>query len=224
MSRVGEKIQNLRNSKGISRKQLAKKIGVAEKFLGEVETGRKIINESLINKISKVLGQDINDISMNFDEEAMNEQVKESAYKAPKVTQGGVSDSWGDALSSVLKDIPIHGYDLNKVIGNKKMPVISNKIEGHAKDKVLFIKIEDNNMRGFRIAEGDLAFAYLTNEIRNKSICLVEVNSKRAIRQINKLDNEKILLISNLNGVKTETINKKSLKILAKIEWVKFEV
>ena len=43
MSRVGEKIKEARLKSGMTQKVLAKKLGVAEKFINEVETGRRII-------------------------------------------------------------------------------------------------------------------------------------------------------------------------------------
>ena len=57
MSRVGDRIKQVRESKGISQKQLGKKIGVAESFINEVEMGKKVLNEKFLEKISKVLGE-----------------------------------------------------------------------------------------------------------------------------------------------------------------------
>ena len=46
MSRVGEKIKEARLKAGMTQKALGKKLGVAEKFINEVEIGRKIVQES----------------------------------------------------------------------------------------------------------------------------------------------------------------------------------
>lgn len=218
MSRIGEKINILRNKKGMSKKQLGKKLGVSEKFLTEVESGRKVINEKLIDKMSKIFGEDINDISMNF-EDMMEEEknIKVDINTALK-NKDKVNDVWSNALGSILKSIPIYGYDLNKILGKKQVPVVSNKIEGYSADKVLFLQIEDDDMLGFRIAKGDIAFIRVTHEIENNSICLVEYNGERAIRQIKNLGGEKILLINNKGNLRTETVNKKALKVLAKLE------
>ena len=48
MSRVGEKIKMAREKSGMPAKVLAKKLGVAEKFINEVEMGRKVAPESFI--------------------------------------------------------------------------------------------------------------------------------------------------------------------------------
>lgn len=225
MSRIGEKVSKARENKAMSKKQLAKKLGVSEKFITEVESGRKIINENLMNKLSKIFGEDINDITMNFEEQARieeknNTQNLKTNYKAPEK----IKDTWSDALSSILKTVPVYGYNLNKVIDKRQMPIISNKIEGFAQDKVLFLHIENDEMIGFRIAKGDIAFSHLTHEIMNNSICLIEYNGERVIRQIKTLGGEKILLINNGGTLRTETVNKKSFKVLAKLERVEFKL
>ncbi|KGK89223.1 helix-turn-helix transcriptional regulator [Clostridium sp. HMP27] len=215
MSRIGEKIKNIRIEKGLTQKQLGKKLGVAEGFINEVESGRKVINQSLIDRIGKVLGKDLNDITMSFEEEVYKEEKQTKFEYQPKKEK--INDVWNEAFGSVIKNIPIYSYELNKMLGHKKMPLIENKIEGFAQDKVVFLQMQDDEMMGFRIAKGDIAFANLTNEVQNNSICLVEYGNERKIRQIKILDSNKVLLISNAGSVRTETIEKKSLKIIAKL-------
>lgn len=215
MSRIGEKIKNIRIEKGLTQKQLGKKLGVAEGFINEVESGRKVINQSLIDRIGKVLGKDLNDITMSFEEEVYKEEKQTKFEYQPKKEK--INDVWNEAFGSVIKNIPVYSYELNKMLGHKKMPLIENKIEGFPQDKVLFLQIQDDEMMGFRIAKGDIAFANLTNEVQSNSICLVEYGNERKIRQIKTLDSNKVLLISNAGSVRTETIEKKSLKIIAKL-------
>lgn len=219
MSRIGGKIKEARLSANMTEKQLAKKIGVAESFIKEVETGRKVINESVIERISKVLGKDLNDIGMSFEEETFKEEVAQ-----PKKVIEAVQEVWNDAFSSVLKTVPIYGYDLNKAINGRQMPVLNNKIEGHNKDKVLFLQIEDDDMIGFRIGKGDLAFGHISHEVENNAICLIENKGNRVIRQIKKLDNTKLLLVSNKGSLITETVGVKDIKVLVKLERVEIKL
>jgi transcriptional regulator with XRE-family HTH domain len=219
MSRVGDKIKNIRMSTGMSQKQLAKKLGVAENFVNEVETGRKIINQDLIDRISKVLGKDINDITMSFEEQVFEEEkVKKPAASVRKDKPEQVSDVWNEAFASVIKSIPIYNYSLTKVLGSKQLPLLNNKIEGHNQDKVFYLEIEGDDMIGFRIAKGDLAFAVSTNEFFNNSISLIQYGDKRVVRQLQRLDNSKALIISNKGSVVTETVSIKEIKVIAKLE------
>ena len=223
MSRVGERIKEAREKSGMTQKALAKKLGVAEKFVNEVETGRKIINESLISKVSKVLNTDLNDINMVVTDEELQKELK--AEKQVRQTKPAeVNEVWNQAFGSVLKNVPIYDYSLAQVKGYKQLATASNKIDGHTANKVLYLKIENNDMTGYRIQENDLALCYSIKEIENNSICLVEFNGKRVIRQIKKLDNVKALLISNNGSMRTETANIKEVKSIAKLYRIEFDL
>lgn len=234
MSRAGEKLKNLREQLGLNQKQLAKKLGVAENFINEVEQGRKILNDVLINKISKLAGKDMNDINMSIEEDAAREEIdvrsesvrvnRTPVTKTSNKELPQVNDVWSNALSSVLKSVAVYKYDLKAVVGSKQLPVISNKIEGYAQDKVIYLQIEDDDMMGFRIGKGDLALAHLTHEVENNSICLVDYNSERAVRQIKKLDSSKVLLISNRGSLRTETAYIKDINIIARLDRVEIKL
>ena len=223
MSRVGERIKEARDKSGMTQKALAKKLGVAEKFVNEVETGRKIINESLISKVSKVLNTDLNDINMVVTDEELQKELK--AEKQVRQTKPAeVNEVWNQAFGSVLKNVPIYDYSLAQVKGYKQLATASNKIDGHTANKVFYLRIENNDMTGYRIQENDLALCYSIKEIENNSICLVEFNGKRVIRQIKKLDNVKALLISNNGSMRTETANIKEVKAIAKLYRIEFDL
>lgn len=223
MSRVGERIKEAREKSGMTQKALAKKLGVAEKFVNEVETGRKIINESLISKVSKVLNTDLNDINMVVTDEELQKELKaEKQVRQRKPEE--VNEVWNQAFGSVLKNVPIYDYSLAQVKGYKQLATASNKIDVHTANKVFYLKIENNDMTGYRIQENDLALCYSIKEIENNSICLVEFNGKRVIRQIKKLDNVKALLISNNGSMRTETANIKEVKAIAKLYRIEFDL
>ncbi|EOU1466258.1 TPA: S24 family peptidase [Clostridium perfringens] len=223
MSRVGERIKEAREKSGMTQKALAKKLGVAEKFVNEVETGRKIINESLISKVSKVLNTDLNDINMVVTDEELQKELK--AEKQVRQTKPAeVNEFWNQAFGSVLKNVPIYDYSLTQVKGYKQLATASNKIDGHTANKVFYLRIENNDMTGYRIQENDLALCYSIKDMENNSICLVEFNGKRVIRQIKKLDNVKALLISNNGSMRTETANIKEVKAIAKLYRIEFDL
>lgn len=224
MSGTGEKIKNARNSKGMSQKQLAKKLGVAESFINEIESGRKVVNEKMMDRIGKVLGGDLEDMSSMMNNLIMEEQKAiEMPKKQNKVVEA-ISDVWNDALGSVLKSVGIYKYDLSKPIGKRELPIISNKVEGFAQDKVLYLEVENDDLMGFRICKGDLAFANLTSEIENNAICLLDYNGERVLRQIKKLDANKILLMSNRGSLRTETVNHKDIKVVAKLNRIEIKL
>ena len=223
MSRVGEKIKMAREKSGMPAKVLAKKLGVAEKFINEVEMGRKVAPESFIDRAAKVLNVDLNDISMVVTDEALMEE-KKTLKEMPKKKIEASSEVWTDAFSSVLKNVPIYDYSLSKNNGFKEMPVHSNKIEGYPQDKVCYLQIEDDEMSGFRIMKGDLAFAHSLKEVSNNGIFLLDYRGKRKVRQVKTLGNSKILLVSNSGSLITETMEIKEVNVIAKLERIEIKL
>jgi transcriptional regulator with XRE-family HTH domain len=227
VSRVGENIKRLRNEAGLTQKALAKKLGVAEGFVNEVESGRKVINESLIDRISKVLGKEINDVAMSVEVESGIEEVHspksyKADVKAKKTPE--VQEVWSSAFGSVLREIPVYDYNMSKVLSKRLLPVQNNKIEGYAQDKVFYLEIENDDMIGLRVSKGDIAFAHIAHEVENNGVFLLEYSSKRVIRQIKKLDNTKVLLVSNKGSLITETASIKDVKVIAKLDRVEIKL
>ncbi|HHW66625.1 MAG: transcriptional regulator, family [Defluviitaleaceae bacterium] len=221
MSRLGQQIADLRNKKGMTRKQLAKKAGISEKALEEMETGRKIINSTILHTFSKILGEPIDDGVINDDFFEENKEEKRASVKKiekRKDTETApIEPIWNDAFSSVLKTVPIYDYTLSNVTGSRQLPVVDNKVEGFSKDKVFYLTVEDDDMLGFRMMKGDLVLAFSTHEFNNQGFYFIEYDGKRMLRQIKKLSQSQLLLIENRGVVKTRTVSPQEIKILAKL-------
>ncbi|ENZ00442.1 hypothetical protein HMPREF1092_02609 [Clostridium thermobutyricum] len=224
MSRVGERIKEARLKSNMTQKALAKKLGVAEKYINEVELGRKVAQESFIDRAAKILKADLNDISMVVtDKDLMDERKAASNFK-PQKTKIEKNDVWENAFSSVLRNVPIYDYNLKNVLGHKELPIHSNKVEGYPQDKVLYIKIQDDEMSGFRMLEGDLVFAHLVSELNSNGFFLVNHKGENKIREIKRLDNSKVLLMSNRGGLMTETVEVKNLQVIAKLDKIEINL
>ncbi|MGV3025281.1 helix-turn-helix domain-containing protein [Clostridium thermobutyricum] len=224
MSRVGERIKEARLKSNMTQKALAKKLGVAEKYINEVELGRKVAQESFIDRAAKILKADLNDISMVVtDKDLMDERKAASNFK-PQKTKVEKNDVWENAFSSVLRNVPIYDYNLKNVLGHKELPIHSNKVEGYPQDKVLYIKIQDDEMSGFRMLEGDLVFAHLVSELNSNGFFLVNHKGENKIREIKRLDNSKVLLMSNRGGLMTETVEVKNLQVIAKLDRIEINL
>jgi transcriptional regulator with XRE-family HTH domain len=215
MSRVGKRIQEARTKSGLSVKQLAKKLGVAESFLSDVEVGRRIINEALIKKAEAVLGLSLSeDIYEEVDEPVEN--IKEMS------TNKIINKQMEDAFSHILKKTPICDINFKEIYGYKYLPIFDKKVEGYNADKVVYVKSPDDSMRGFRIQKDDNIMIFLNSEIVNNSIALIEIDGRRAIRQLKRLDANKVLIISHSNDLKTETRDAKSFNVIGRC--IKLEV
>src|SRR5699024_2359688 len=119
----------------MTEKALAKKCGVAESFIKEVEAGRRIVSDDQAQRILKALGVK-NPVSAEL--EVANEgevklRPKPRPYiipvpqpekkETPEETHaaGEAADAWLDALGGVVKRVPVIGED-NVVIDHVLTP------------------------------------------------------------------------------------------------------
>ncbi|MBP1890227.1 transcriptional regulator with XRE-family HTH domain [Clostridium moniliforme] len=225
MSRVGDRIKEARLKANMPQKALAKKLGVSEKYINEVELGRKIAQESFINKVSKVLNADLNDISMvATDEDLMEEKKSFREVNSTSKRNNKSNEVWENAFSSVLRNVPIYDYSLKNIKGHKELPIHSNKIEGYNQDKVLYIEVSDDEMSGFRMLKGDLVFGHLVTELNQNGFYLVEYKGETKIREIRRLDNSKALLMNNRGSLMTETVEVRNIKVIAKLDRIEIKL
>ena len=215
MSRMGSEINRLRKEAGMTQKQLAKQVGVTERFIEEVETGKRVLNSDLIVRISKALRQEVGRLDLYDEKEVL--QKPEPDKNVKKVIEKPVQEIWTDALAGVIMTVPVYDYKMEKAVGSKQLPIISNKVEGYPKDKVFYLTVEDDEMSGFRLMKGDMVLVGGTQEIEKDALYFIEREGKRSIRQVKKLDQEKLLLVSNGRSLSTATVSKKELKVLARL-------
>jgi transcriptional regulator with XRE-family HTH domain len=215
MSRIGSEICRLRKEAGMTQKQLAKQLGVTEKFIVEVENGKKVINSELISRVSKVLSQESGKFELYDEAEISRRPEPDPTVK--RVIEKPVKEIWTDALAGVLMSVPVYKYSMDKAVDSKKLPIIANKVEGCPKDKVFYLIVEDNEMSGFRLLRGDMVLACEVPEFEKDALYFIEVGGRRYIRQVKRLDQDKLLIIGNSGSLDTKTISKKELKIMAKL-------
>lgn len=207
MSRLGDLIHTERLRQNLSLKQVAKKTGVSEKYLQEVEGGKRIIQDEQARRILKQIGSNqqaegnfsLEDIAATVDLNTLAPPTPAPGKKtaAPAASSGPISGSiWLDALSDTMKRVPVYNRQM-KETGFKLMPIKDNKVEGAPADKVFYMEVFDKSMEGFRFYEGDLLFIIPTQSPVNEAFMLIEYEKKRLIRKVVLLDGAKVLLIQN---------------------------
>ena len=174
MSRLGDLIRLERTRQGLTFKQVARKCGVSDKYLMEVESGKRIIADDQARRILKTIGSGdtrteaeftLDDIAATVDlQSAVVPSVSQAAPEkklTKKEKQGGDSDQpavpgsiWLDALANVLKHVPVYNAAM-KEVDHRLLPITNGKIEGANPDKVYYLSAPDNQMRGFRVMKGD---------------------------------------------------------------------
>ena len=215
MSRLGDLLKLERSRRGLSAKQVAKKVGVSESYLLAVEQGTRIIADDQARRILKAMGLQqqteadfsLDDIAATVDLQSASEEMQRAqatqrkiakarpeAEKVASTEEAGVSGSiWLDALSSVLKRVPVYNAVM-KEVGHRLLPVENGKIENASPEKVFYFMAPDNDMRGFRVTKGDLVLVVPAAAPVDGAMMLIQTPLGRVLRMVKQLDNFKVLL------------------------------
>lgn len=220
MSRIGEKISEERLKLGLSQKQLGKKCGVSESFIVEIETGKKIINEKMLSQLSKILGKSLED---NMIEETRTEEPvvnNPPPSKPMDITMKVRQDiqpvgQWEEALSGIIKNVPILDAHLKETKKVRCFPIIEKKVEGYHPDKLVYMEVSDNQLEAFRILKGDLVLIYLNQEIMNHSLTLLDHGGRVLMGKIKKIPGNKVELLSG-KEMNPQVFDLKEIKILGR--------
>ena len=199
MSRLGDTIRAARVKAKLTEKALGKKCGLAESFIKDVESGRKIVSDDQAQRILKVLGV-ANPISTELEvaaEPPVKLRPKPRAYILPVEDQtqpeaaAESSDAWLDALGGVVRRVPVMSPD-GLVIDHVLTPIVGGRIEGGAPDKVLYYRVPDDMLRGFRVHAGDLLLVVPATKAEDGQLMLVEYGGQRVVRKLLKMDGGRI--------------------------------
>ena len=210
LSRLGDLIRLERTRQGLTYKQVARKCGVSDKYLMEVEAGTRIIADDQARRILKKMGMTehteadftLDDIAATVDLQSAVPQLTRAAERkkaGPDAepaaeTDPGVSGSiWLDALSGVLKHVPIYNAVM-KEVGHRLLPITEGKIEGAPPDKVYYFMAPDNDLRGFRVQRGDLVLVVPAQAAVDGAIMLLQTAQGRVLRKIKRVNDYQAML------------------------------
>ena len=230
MSRLGDLIKLERTRRGMTHKAVARKSGVSEGYLKEVEAGTRIIQDAQARRILKVMGAQapeessftLDDIAATVDLQSALPQAAKAVEKAAtgkpegKAVDTGIAGSiWLDALSGVLQHVPIYNAVM-KEVGSRLLPVTEGKIEGAPKDRVYYFKAPDDDMRGFRVHRGDLVLVVPAGAPQDGTMMLIETPQGLMLRQIKLLPRFQAMLQKYDREFESEIINIADLKVVGK--------
>ena len=201
MSRLGDAIRTARVAARLSEKQLGRKCGMAENVIKDIESGRRIVSDDQAQRILKLLGAK-SPVSTEL-EVAAEPEVKlrpqPRAYILPaknvepeqQKASDETTDAWLDALGGVVKRVPVMD-EKGVVIDHVLTPIIGGRIEGGQPDKVLYFRMPDDSLRGFRVHAGDLLLTIPDNKAADGVMMLVEYKGRRMVRKLLKMDGLRI--------------------------------
>lgn len=216
MSRLGDLIRLERTRQGLTYKQVARKCGVSEKYLETVENGTRIIRDDEARRILRTIGFKeeteasftLDDIAATVDLQSAVPRIQQAAKKATKPSEKGNTASsetksdkdpgvagsiWLDALSGVLKHVPVYNAVM-KEVDHRLLPITGGKIEGANPDKVFYFVSPDNDMQGFRIRKGDYLLVVPSSAPTDGAIMLIKTPIGPVLRKVKLLERFQIML------------------------------
>ena len=232
MSRLGDLLMLERTRQKLTRKQVARMCGISESYLKDVEEGRRIIQDDQARRILNKLGtSQRNEAEFSLDEIAATVDLGTLAPQKPApqpekkpeprpeparpVSAEEQSGIWLDALSSVLRPVPVMNAGWIQV-SRKMVPIQDGKIEGAKPERVVYFLAPDDSMRAMRIEKGDLVLIVPQNLPEDGAIMLVEYGAHRCLRRVKLLGNSNILLQSGDRGLGAESVHISDIKIVGR--------
>ena len=230
MSRLGDLILLERTRQKLTRKQVARKCGVSEGYIKDVEEGRRIIQDDQARRILKMLGtSQKNEAEFSLDEIAATVDLGKLAPAKPTpqpkadppkpaskpVSAEEQSGIWLDALSSVLQPVPVMNAGWIQV-ARRMVPIQDGKIEGAKPERVVYFQAPDDSMRAMRIEKGDLVLVVPQALPVDGAIMLVEYGAHRCLRRIRLLGDSKILLQSGDRELDAQAMHINELKLVGR--------
>ena len=231
MSRIGDTIQQGRTAKGITIKQLAKKAGVAEQFIIDVESGKRIINDTTAGRILKIIGvgeAELADYSPAADERAQTAPKPRTATPKPAqevraAEQDTVQDIWKNALGGVVQRVNIVDIGLTPV-GYRMMAIEQGRIAGALPARVFYLKMPDDSLAALRIREGDLLLTVPATAPESGKYMLIEYNGTRAVRLMRQAENKRWNVQSFDRTLHSQLVAEKDIVVLGKCVRVEFDL
>lgn len=222
MARVGEELKKSRLDAGFTVKQVAKKLGVSESFVNDVELGRKVISEDIMNRFSKVLNKNIATMGLGSLEEVAHEEtvertketIKKEVYVAPKTP---VNELWNQAFGENIKNVPVFDYLMKNPLAHRSHVVENKKIDGHPMDKVLMLQVENDDLKGYRIQKGDLITGVEVKDIQGTAVMLIGYKGKNLLRKVRNLNNGNVELLTYNESQRSEIVPIKEIRTILKI-------
>jgi len=230
MNAIAQKIRELRIKAKLTEKQLAKTCGLAESYIQQIESGKKVVNETTAEKILAALGEKI-DFGFEDQEVAsaaplksptpLKSDAKKPNTPAPEYVEP--QNQWADALTNIIRTFPIYTLETNQVVGKKELPILSKKVEGYGLDKIQFIQVTQNDMAAYRLQKGDVVLVELTKDQPQQGLCVIEVKGIKMIRFIKREPGNTYTLSRGVKGEDLPSVSAKDILIIGRCiraEWM----
>ncbi len=237
MSRLGDLIRLERTRRQMTCKQVARQCGVSEKFIQDVESGKRIIADDQARRILKTIGLKehteadftLDDIASTVDLQSAMPRIRnaqeartaaresktapEDKKAAPEKLEAG--SIWLDALQGVLRHVPVYNAVM-KEVDHRLLPVSDGRSAGAPADKVYYYMAPDNELRGFRVLRGDYLLVVPAQSPVDGSIMLLKTPVGHVLRKVTVLPRFQAMLQRFDQSCESEIKNFNELTIVGR--------
>lgn len=224
MSRVGDNIRKVREDAGLTTKALSKKMGLAESYIIDVESGRKVVNEETIVRFSKVLGKNISELGLDSPETAVFKEEKEALRQTrvkapPKAAETPLrpavkNELWDQAFGSNLKNVPVYTAGFDRPAGQRLYPVEQGKVNGIAAEKAVIVRQDKDDLAGYGIYKGSLLLGQPVKDITQNGFYLLSVKGENRIYKVRLPGNANVMLFTKAEREISQALPLKDVKPL----------
>ncbi len=221
MNRLAMKIKEARLKANLTEKEVAKKAGIEIGYLLQIESGKKVINEQIADKILAALGTK---------EDFIKEEPKknEESSSRPKIQKpGSVSPvapnaQWESVLAGVVQKYPVVGEQSGKVLGTKELSILGKKVDSIHFEKLMLVQVESPGLPKLRIHKGDIVSLQKINAIENNHIYYFDYQQKKQFGMLRVVSGNKVLILKEINDPSPAEVPLKSIELIGKAIKVEF--
>ncbi len=211
MNKIADKIKNKRIKKNMTTKELARKCGLSKGYIEDVESGKKIINESIAKKIFEVLNINNSTLSQGIinEKKIVKTVIKKEPVQHKKIN---INPSWEGAFNNIYREYKIYGSSTHNEIGVKKVLTLDKTVDGYKCDKIYFIVAEESLLRN-NIEKEDILTIFNMKEIINDKIYYIKYKNSKFLAKIRK-EKQKIVIKTD---EKVISVDIKEVDILGRV-------
>jgi transcriptional regulator with XRE-family HTH domain len=229
MNPIAETLRKERLRAGMTEKMLARKCGLSESYVKQVESGKKVVSEQAAEKMLQALGAEADVLHQganiqHISEDEIKPSVNQKAMQKEKETIHPIEPNaqWSDALAHIIKRFPIENLSTGKVAGYKELPLLGKKIDGCPWEKIRFFEVDTSQFQHHRIYRNDIVMVCENTETVNGKLHVIEIGGQRVIRRLMMNQNKTMSVSTGVPAEEPVMMNAGQVKVIGQCVKVEF--
>lgn len=218
MPLFGERLKELRRSRGLLQKELAGQLGVSRNTLASWEAGYRTPEMAAAQRLADYFQVSLDYLLGRSEINAVAAEAP-SSYRPPGVTADETGES-PEAVrrAAVLSDLPQAESSLGPVTIEGYLPL---PVPPDEAGDCFFWRVQGDSMTGARIHPGDLVLVRRQGEVEDGEIALVLLHGKPTLQRLYRANGRWLLQPDNPNE-RPVLASQEQVKLIGKVIHVQF--